>query len=182
MPQHRAISPPASRPPFGLDAGDVNRRGSKWVRQLLVPLLVGGPLVAAALGWLGGGGAEVSTAHGPDATMSVETARVLRSGNWFETRVAVKPKRDIADLAISIDQSLWQDLSVDTAIPDAESVEALNGRFTYRFGAVKGGDRFLFKLDGQIQPRGMRRLAGTIVARDGERALASVPLTIQVLP
>lgn len=183
MPRDRALAARSHPPlPFGIEPRHVEQRSRGWARSLTTLLLVGVPLLAALLGWLGGSEDEVTTVRSQDVTLTFQSPPILRSGNWFETQVVVEPARDIADLAIAIDQPLWRGMSIDTAIPDAESVETLDGRFTYRFGPVKRGERFLFKIDGQIQPRGLRRLSGEIALLDGENALAALPVAIRVLP
>lgn len=183
MPQDDSTGSPSLRaPPFGIGEEHISPRSTGWVRRSLTVLLIGVPLAAALLGLLGGGNDEATTARARQAALTVEMPRVLRSGNWFETLVTVEPAADIKDLAIAIDQPLWRGMSIDTAVPDADKVEALDGRFTYTFGPLKRGERFVFKLDGQIQPRGLRRLSGRISALDGERELAGLPVEVLVLP
>lgn len=180
MPQDSAHDPLAQ--PFGIEDRHLRSgRMARW-RPWLAPIVLGVPLLAALLGFLGGSGDTTVRASSPQADMEVVTPGTLRSGNWFETRVVVSPRADIADLTIAIDQPLWHGMSIDTVIPDAGKVEATGGGFAYSFGEVKAGERFVMKVDGQIQPRGLRRLEGAITLRDGDRPLASAPLSIWVLP
>lgn len=177
MPQ--TADPPT---PFGIaDRHLRSGRLARW-RPWLILVFLGVPLLAALLGFLGGGGEATVRATSPQADMDVVTPRTLRSGNWFETRVVVTPRADIADLTIAIDQPLWRGMSIDTLVPDADKVEATGGSFAYSFGAVKAGERFVMKVDGQIQPRGLRELKGVVTLRDGDRPLATAPLSIWVLP
>jgi hypothetical protein len=183
MPQPATASSSAlAAPPFGIGREHLDPPANRWARVTMTFVFIGGPILAALLGLLGGGDETPVTVRTPAASLTVEAPQILRSGNWFETLVTVAPAADVANLTISIDQPLWRGMSIDTAVPDAEKAEALDGTFTYSFGPVKHGQAFVFKLDGQIQPRGMRRLAGTVAARDGDRLLARVPLAIQVLP
>lgn len=181
MPDDFAGSETLRSPPFGIDRRHFEPRSPGWLRTLLIALLIGLPLLAALLGFLGGR-ETVRSVRGAEAVLTVATPHILRSGNWFETQIIVEAATDIEELAIAIDQPLWRGMSIDTAIPDAEKVETLDGRFTYSFGPLAGGERFLLKLDGQIQPRGPRELSGSIAVLDGERRLAALPLTIRVLP
>lgn len=168
--------------PIGLEERHIRPRSPIWTRRVWILLLIGGPLALAMLGWLGGAEDRTMAVRTASANLTVETPTVLRSGNWFETRIVVEPQRDTTSLALAIDDRLWRGMSIDTAIPDAEKVEATGGRFTYTFGPVARGERLVFKLDGQIQPRGFRRLTGTIAAKDGEATLAQVPVALMVLP
>jgi hypothetical protein len=182
MPPERTASPPEAPPPFGIAPRHLQPHGPRRLRSLLVLLFIGLPLAAALLGLLGGGRERTASAASPAARLTVETPAILRSGNWFEMQVVAEPRADVADLTIAIDEPLWRHLSIDTMVPDAETSQAVGGRFAYAFGPVRKGERFVLKLDGQIQPRWFRRQAGRIALRDGERMLAEVPLVITVLP
>lgn len=168
--------------PFGIDARHLEGRSRGWGRALLRFLIIAVPLLAAVLGLLGGGPASVTRAAAPGVALTVETPRILRSGNWFESRITVRPALDIADLTIAVDQSLWRQMSIDTMTPDADKARSRNGVFSYSFGPAKRGEPFVLKLDGQIQPHLLRRLDGRIAVRDGERVLVSAPVSVLVLP
>lgn len=181
MPQEPAAAASLS-PPLGIGERHLRSRFlSRW-RPWLAAVLFGVPLLAALLGFLGGGRDATFRAASPQAAMTITTPGVLRSGNWFETRVLVEPRADIADLTVAIDDPLWRGMSIDTLVPDAEKAESKDGSFAYGFGRVKAGERFVLKIDGQIQPRGLRRLRGDVTLRDGDRPLAVAPVSIQVLP
>lgn len=168
--------------PFGLTGRNACPARSARLRNIGVVALIGLPIAAALAGLLGGGAPRKSVAATPAAVMTVTSPAVLRSGNWFETEVMVKPAAPVDDLTIRIDKGLWHRLSIDTMVPDAESAEALEGRYIYHFGKVEARQRFTLKLDGQIQPAGWRRLEGAFEAADGERPLVGMPISITVLP
>lgn len=168
--------------PYGVAGRNALPNPSARLRNLGVIALIGLPIAAALAGLLGGGAPRVTVAATPEALMTVTSPAVLRSGNWFETEVMVTPAAAVDDLTIRIDNGLWHRLSIDTMVPDPESAEALDGRFVYHFGKVEARQRFTLKLDGQIQPAGLRRLEGAFEAADDERPLVRVPLGITVLP
>jgi hypothetical protein len=168
--------------PYGIDAQHFEGCSQGWGRASLRFLVIAVPLLAAVLGLLGGGPASVTRAAGSGVALTIETPRVLRSGNWFESRIVVWPAVDIADLTIAVDQPLWRQMSIDTMAPDADKAQSRNGVFSYSFGPAKRGEPFMLKLDGQIQPRLLRRLDGRIAVRDGERVLVSAPVSVLVLP
>jgi hypothetical protein len=182
MPQERASVGEPSSFPFGIGRHHLSPQWPRLMRHLLVFTFIGLPLLAAMVGLLGGGSEPVKVARSPEATLTVVSPSILRSGNWFETAIVVEAHDDIADVAIAIDQPLWRGMSIDTEIPDPVKLESLEREFTYSFGPLARGERLLFKLDGQIQPRGPRRMSGRITVRDAGRALAAVPMTLTVLP
>jgi hypothetical protein len=177
-----ASDDPAGTLPFGLNERHVRAPRMARLRNLGVAALIGLPIAAALAGVLGGGAPQVSRGSSSAAHMTVTAPAVLRSGNWFETELDITPSAAVEDLTIRIDQGLWHRLSIDTMVPDAESAEALDGRYSYHFGKVEAGERFTLKLDGQIQPAGLRRLEGAFEAADGDRPLVRVPVSITVLP
>lgn len=183
MPDESASGPSRlTAPPYGIDPRHFGPRHGPWLRPALKLLLIGLPLLAAMFGLLGGGAERVDAASAPQVRMEVVTPGIVRSGNWFETQVRVVPRADMADLTIAFDEDLWRFMSIDTLLPDAESAEFGEGRFTFHFGPVKAGDRFVLKIDGQIQPRWLRRQAGQVAVLDGETELVSAPVTLTVLP
>lgn len=168
--------------PFAIGGHHMAPRYSRAIRDVLMLVIIGGPLAAALLGFLGGGDPATATVRTGGTMLAVTAPETLRSGNWFEVEMAVSPQADVADLTLSIDRALWHRLSIDTMVPDAESAESLDGRYRYHFGEVKSGETFRLKIDGQIQPDGMRKLQGAVTAGDGERQLATLPVAIRILP
>ena len=169
-------------PPFGIAPNHTRvSRFARW-RTPLATLIFLVVLGSALLGWLGGGGERTLRKETPLADVTMQHEPILRSGNWFETVVRVRPKRNVGDLVVSVSDRLWQGMSIDTQIPDAQSAESTGGRYAFHYGPVGAGEVFILKLDGQIQPRGLRRLTGELVVADGEEPLATVPLTLTVLP
>lgn len=163
----------------------IERTLSRW-RNMIAALVLGALLLAAMTGMLGGGPSQRVTFAGPGVTGELVYDPIVRSGNWYETEITLRVTGDVKDLTVAIDEPLWSRLSIDTLAPDAESAEALDGRYSYHFGEVKAGERFRLKLDGQIQPGMPRRQSGSIRvlegATDPERELLAVPLSLTVLP
>lgn len=168
--------------PYGIDPLHCEvPRLARWRTPVATAVFVV-VLGSALAGWLGGGPPKVTEYRAADAAATLEYEPVLRSGNWFETVLNVTPRHDVADLVVAVDQPLWRGMSIDTLTPDAESVEALDGRYAHHFGKVRAGERFRMKFDGQIQPRALRTLSGSIRIEDGKRSLLTMPVKVTVLP
>lgn len=173
--------------PEGIGREHLAPSGPRWLRPLLLWVGIGVPIALALSGALGGGQpgrwvVERESAAGTSRVLVVETPRVIRSGNWFETRVEIVPPADVADLVVAIDDPLWRRMSIDTILPDAGKAEYREGAFRLSFGPAKAGELRVVKFDGQIQPWGPRRFEGRYRALDGERAFAGVAVTVTVLP
>jgi len=114
--------------------------------------------------------------------MSVRTPETLRNGMAFETIVEVTPQRPIGDLVIAVSDGLWREMTINTMIPAAGDESHRSGFHRFSFGETKPGETLRFKIDGQINPPLFAGTSGEVVALDGERRLASVPVMIKVLP
>jgi len=174
--------PPSGALPFAITAQHFTAQAASRWRTPLAVLVLGGTLIAALSGILGGGAARHVEVRRPAVGGELVYDPIVRSGNWYETTVSVRPAADVKDLTVAVDDPLWQDMSIDTLAPDAESAESVDGRFRYHFGEVEAGKPFRLKLNGQIQPGMLRRQSGRIHVLDGDRTLLEFPVTLTVLP
>lgn len=145
-------------------------------------VLLAALLFLGLAGLLGGQPDEARRAQGEDVTLSVRTPHLLRNGMVFETVVKATPKRPIGDLVIAVSAPLWREMTINTMIPAAGEESHKGGYHRFSFGPVAAGETFLFKIDGQINPPLFAGTGGAIIALDGDRELASVPVEIRVLP
>lgn len=182
MPSDQASSSTHDVLPFAIGPQHLHERSRNRWRNLGVAVLLGGSIAAAMTGVLGGGASHTESARGAGVSAQLVYDPIVRSGNWYETTVTVRASAAVKDLTIAVDQRLWSRMSIDTVAPDAESAEALDGEYTYHFGAVKAGETFRLKLDGQIQPGLPRRQEGAFHVRDDKRELTSLPVRLTVLP
>ncbi|RDE07163.1 hypothetical protein [Sphingomonas aracearum] len=175
----------ADAPGFPDGIGDDHAARDPVLRRhaSIVSLLVfGGLLLAALLGTFGGGRSPVRTAQAAAATLTVATPRTLRNGVFFETRVTVTARRDIARLVLALPPSLWRDITVNSQVPQASEEKFENGRFAFDYGPLKAGESLDVKIDGQINPPLFGGTSGTIAVLDDKAELVSLPVTMKVLP
>lgn len=144
--------------------------------------MLGAVMLAALLGAFGGGKTPSFVADAPAARLEVHTPRVLRNGMFFETRIHLAAKAPITDAVIVVPTSLWRDMTINTMIPVPSEEKTEKGAFRFSYGAMKPGDTFDIKIDGQINPPLFAGNAGSIALHDGDRSLAHVPIEIAVLP
>ena len=145
-------------------------------------LILGGMVVAAFLGAFGGGQARPLSVSTPTARVEVTTPRTLRNGEFFETRIGVTAKNDIADLVIAVPPKLWRDMTINTMIPAPSEESFKQGSYRFSYGPLKKGDRVQMKVDGQINPPLFAGTEGEIAVLDGERRIGAIPFAIRVLP
>ncbi len=180
-----AMNSETARPAFpdGLGDGHVTSRRSLHRHASPAALAVLGLLLLAALlGLFGGGRAQPIRDDGKEATLKVSVPRTLRNGMIFEIRIKVKAKALIAEPKIAVSEPLWRDLTINSHYPDPKDQSFKNGSFEFSHEPMKRDDSLEIKLDGQINPALTRGTKGAITLFDGDHQIASVPISIKVLP
>ncbi len=172
-----------ARFPDGLDASHAKAVGGLRAHASLLAFVVLGGLVATAMtGVLGGRPSPVYVVSTPIAALEVKLARPLRSGVFFETRIRIDARRDIAKPVIGIDSTLWRDLTINSHIPAAADESFKEGQYRFEYAPLKAGDTLEIKIDGQTNPPLVGKLAGNITLLDGDHRLAQMSVSIPVLP
>jgi hypothetical protein len=144
-------------------------------------LVVFGLVVALAL--LGVLGHERTWAAQSSGTrLEVHTSEVVRNGEFLEMRIRVVPEGDIGELVIGIEDSIWEDVTVNTMIPAATEEVNQDGQTRFTFGELSAGTEFLLKVDMQINPDILGGNGGRITVYDGESEIVATEIAITVLP
>lgn len=166
--------------PDGIAARNLEppRAGRNWLSLAVLSLV----MLAALIGLFGGGRSRPIVVDGAAARFEVASPRTIRNGEFFETRIRVEAKQPIAKAVLVVPASLWRDMTVNTMIPAPAEEKAERGAFRFDYGALKAGDVLDIKIDGQINPPLFAGTRGTVELADDQRPIASVPLTIRVLP
>lgn len=159
-------------------AGGSFRRNRGWLAFVVLSLLMAGALS----GLLGGVHNRDLSARTPAAAMRVHAPAVLRNGEFFEFRVQITARRDIAEPVIAISAPYWRDVTINTMVP-APAEETFSGdAFQFKYEALKAGDRLEMKIDGQINPARIGGSRGLVSLLDGETPVAQTPIELTVLP
>ncbi len=114
--------------------------------------------------------------------MSIHMPEIIRNGEFLEIRVEVESTKAIGELAIGVDQALWEDLTINTLIPAAADEASEAGEFRFTFAELAADTRFLLKIDAQVNPDILGGNEGTVTVYDGEQALTTLDVSMTVLP
>jgi hypothetical protein len=167
--------------PDGIDEHHATPR--RGLRRHASPLALGVFGFVIALGVAGLLGHERDwRSEGDGVTLTVHTPEVIRSGEFLETRVTVEAATAIEDLAIGVEQGLWEDMTVNTMIPAATEESSLDGEFRFTFGPMEAGTRFDLKIDLQVNPDIVGGNQGTLTVYDGDSPTTAVDIDVTVLP
>lgn len=145
-------------------------------------LVLGGLLLTAGLGFLGGQPSPPKSADFGDARLVVKTPTIIRNGEFFETDLTLTARAPIGDAVIAVSPALWHDMTVNTMIPAPVEESFKDGQFHFSYGPLDAGDSVHVKIDGQINPPLFAGTSGEIAVLDGSRRIGAMPLRIRVLP
>jgi len=175
----------AGEPPLPEGISDKHARADGPAAQykgILSLILLGGLLLAALSGVMGGGRNPELRRSGPAATISVTAPEILRNGEFFELRITIEATRSIAHPTIGVSSSYWRELTINTMFPAADKESFADGMFQFEYPALDAGDYLEIKIDGQANPTLFGGTEGFISLSDGNTEIARVPLTLRVLP
>lgn len=170
-----------SRYPDGIDERHL-RPVAAW-RQHASPISLGVFGVVVVLGLLGVLGHERTwRAEARGLRLDVHAPEVIRNGEFFEMRIGIAAAAPVTELVIGIDETVWEDITVNTMIPAATEEENADGEVRFTFAELPAGTAFLFKIDLQVNPDILGGNAGTVTVYDGEEPLVATDISIMVLP
>jgi hypothetical protein len=170
-----------SSPPDGIR--DEHARPVEGWRYHASPLslLVFGAVIAIGMAGLLGREA-VWRAERNGVTLAVHSSEIIRNGEFFEMRISVESDAPLSELVIGIEESLWEDMTVNSMIPGAADEESADGEFRFTFAELEAGTPFLLKVDLQVNPDIVAGNHGAITVYDGEEPMATTDVSITVLP
>jgi hypothetical protein len=120
--------------------------------------------------------------EGDGVGLAVHAPETTRNGEFFEMRITVEAGVAIDELAIGVDQALWEDMTVNTMIPAATEETGEDGEFRFTFGPIEAGTTFDLKVDAQVNPDIVGGNEGALTVYDGGRPITAVDIGIMVLP
>lgn len=147
-------------------------------------LVLGTLLMLGMSGLLGHAGMDRHTYRSDTQshTLDIEMPTVIRTGDFYETRLHIKAGADIHKLTLAVPVALWREITVNAMIPQPGSESADGEAYTFDFGPLAAGKELRIKISAQVNPRLHGLLAGQIEVRDGERVLVRAPRQLRVLP
>jgi len=136
-----------------------------------------------ALGMAGLLGREtVWHAEANGVTLAVHGSEIIRNGEFLEMRISVESQAPLSELAIGVEEGLWEDMTVNTMIPGAADEASVDGEFRFTFAELGANRTFLLKVDLQVNPDIVAGNAGAVTVYNDGEPIASTNVTITVLP
>jgi len=168
--------------PDGIERRHIHEAHRPVLRALPFDAVGLGLLLSAGIFGLFGADERVSSA-GDGATLTIDGPKRIRSGEFFEMLFTIRNEREIRDAVLRVDEHVWNEVTINTMIPQPTEEGFNDGSFEFHFGALRPGSRLLVKVDGQINPEyPPGENAGAIVLADAAASLTTVDYSMRVLP
>lgn len=175
----RTTHPPA---PIGIEPPHLEPGNLLARHASPISLLVLSTILAIGLSGALGRPTTQTTVHDGSAELAIDMPASVRNGDFYETRIRIKAKREIEKLQIEVSPALWREITVNSMMPSPASEDSRGGYFRFEFASVDAGDDFLLKVASQVNPRLLGSVSGHIRVLDDGVVLVDAERTMKVLP
>jgi len=151
-----------------------------WARRIVIALFCA--FTALALAGRFGQEAERSEATSPAADLQLTAPRVVRGGLFFQSRLEVRARREIAFPRIVLDDGWLEGMQVNSIEPAPASESSRDGRVVLSYDKLAAGDRLRVWLQFEVDPTSAgHRPYGVELDDAGTRVVRLSP-SLRVLP
>ena len=168
--------------PDGIQERDVAEKQGIRRRESAIALGALTLVVLASLVGAFGRPDSARTATTERAELEVFGPSLIRNGEFFEMRFRVRAGETLSNAVIGIDESVWEDITVNTIIPGPVEETHRGGQLRFALGEVTAWSEFLLKVDLQINPDFVGENEGRIALFDGDEQITSLEYELGVLP
>ena len=170
--------------PEHLDRGahiDLHGRNVEpWFRRAAAALLLG--VCCLGLANVFGQHTRSTTVHSPAASLTVESAGRVRGGLIYQAIFRVEAHRDLRNAVLALDPGWFDGLTINTVEPDSVTWSQEAGRNTMALGPIKAGDRFVLRLQYQVNPTVLGHRSQKVILSDGGISLLAMDRAQTVFP
>lgn len=150
--------------------------------NLAAAAVLGGVVVAALSGALGGAPPETRWVRTSDISVGLTAPERLRTGMVGEISLTLLPARDMPRPAVDIPSDWLRGVTINETSPAPEREEGLPGATRLHLAPLKARQPVTLSFSYQVNPDRRGRSTGAIRVLDGEQVQAVVPVELLVLP
>jgi hypothetical protein len=151
-----------------------------WVRRAILLALIG--LVALALANVFGQAAATSAAETTTARLEVRAPEALRGGLIYEARFTVEARDELRRANLVLDPGWFDGMTLNSTEPDPVGWAQRNGRSVIELGEIPAGERYVLRLQFQVNPTAIGGRRQDVRLENGGQPLALVKRSIFVYP
>ena len=169
--------------PDYLDRGHVDLRGRNvepWFRRGGIGLLLA--VCVLGLANVFGQHTQTRSADSSAAKLTIETPGAARGGLIYQTIFRIEAHRDLAKPTLVLDPGWFDGLTINTVEPDSVTWGQEAERNTLELGALRAGQRFVLRLQYQVNPTVIGHRDQDVVLRDGGTPLLKLEHAATIFP
>jgi hypothetical protein len=151
-----------------------------WTRRAVLAIFA----VVALLGLLDvfGQGTTPTMAGTPAAVLRVTAPRAVRGGLFFQSRVEIRARRDIAHPRLVLDEGWIEGMQVNSIEPNPVGEASRDGRLVLSYDALDAGERLVVWLEFEVNPTNTGRRSYGLELDDADTKIAAIHRNITVFP
>ena len=161
-----------------------NRDRTERVELVIRRVFFGLVLLVILLGLLNVFGQRPTNtlAAASEADLHVFAPARLRGGLYYEGRITVDAKKDIAKATLVLDSGWTEQMQINTIEPSPVSESSRDGKLTLEFGHVPAGQKLVVWMQFQVNPTNVGRRSQDVALYDDTTLLATANRTVTILP
>jgi hypothetical protein len=117
-----------------------------------------------------------------EADLHVFAPARLRGGLYYEGRITVDAKQDIAKATLVLDSGWTEQMQINTIEPSPVGESSRDGKLTLEFGHVPAGQKLVVWMQFQVNPTNVGRRSQDVALYDDTTLLATANRTVTILP
>jgi hypothetical protein len=106
----------------------------------------------------------------------------LRGGLYYEGRITVDAKQEIAKTTLVLDSGWTEQMQINTIEPSPVGESSRDGRLALEFGHVPAGEKLVAWMQFQVNPTNVGRRSQDVELYDDTTLLATVDRTVTIFP
>jgi hypothetical protein len=156
------------------------RNVEPWVRRggLFVLLVI----CALGLANVFGQHTHVLSVDSSRAKLSVETPAAARGGLIYQSIFTIEAHESLSEPTLHLEPGWFDGLTINTVEPDAVEWGQLEGRNTLGLPPLEPGERFVLRLQYQVNPTVLGRRSQDVVLMDGDTQLVRLDHAQTIFP
>lgn len=161
-----------------------NRDRTERVELVFRRIFFGLILLLVVLGLLNVFGQRPTTtlAATSSADLHVFAPTRLRGGLYYEGRITVDAKQEIAKATLVLDGGWTEQMQINTIEPSPIGESSRDGRLALEFGHVPAGEKLVTWLQFQVNPTNVGRRSQDVELYDDTTLLATADRTVTIFP
>jgi hypothetical protein len=157
-----------------------DRNVEPWFRRAGMLVLLG--ICALGLANVFGQHTHVLSVDSSAAKLTVETPGAARGGLIYQSIFTIEAHESLAEPTLQLEPGWFDGLTINTVQPDAVEWGQLDERNTLKLPAIEPGEKFVLRLQYQVNPTVLGRRSQEVALMDGDAELVRLDHAQTIFP